>query len=77
MSKKYLTLVTKRGEEQTRPRCHKLHMDTISKSFEQLLAYSDYSVARSSPEEGGILKEILNWEAPPGGPTSYPFIYNF
>ena len=26
---------------------------------------------------GGVLKKILYGEAPPGGPTPYPFIYHF
>ena len=28
-------------------------------------------------EPGGVLKKVLYGEAPPRGPTSYPFIYHF
>ena len=26
---------------------------------------------------GGVLNQVLCWEAPPQGPTPYPFIYHF
>ena len=36
-----------------------------------------YLCKRLLPGGGGVLKKVLYGEAPPRGPTPYPFIYHF
>ena len=42
------------------------------------LFFSKFLSLRALKTQGkGVLNKFLHWEAPPRGPTPYPFIYRF
>jgi len=52
---------------------HVLHSFQWNAMYQQKSLFNGYIPG----EGGGVLKKVLYGEAPPRGPTPYPFIYHF